>query len=323
MSLFRLSIEGNADITERIAGRLIGLSASDAMDGTSDTLEVRLADPEGTLALPDPGAVLTLALGAAAPLQQIGRYVVDEVRLSAPPRRMVIKALSADLPGALRVHREQNWIGKGVLEIVAEIGSRHGFAVRTPDRIGARYVSLVQSESDISFLQSLADAHDAGLRFLPAERPAGKPVLVFALRGVARDEAIRLKEEGLSSYNYVRSERVSVRSVKARYSDAANKRVSEVIARDNAQAGPVDLELPGILPSGGHAFTAAHSALRRAQRSREHLQIFLPGFVLGLRAGASLLLDAPEPVKGGWVADRVHWRLDSDRGLTASADFVR
>ena len=85
------------DITSIIRSRLVSLSLTDEAGLQSDTLELVLADhdPSRRIVLPPTGAELEVWLGYAGALCRMGLFVVDELELSGPPGRLVIKAKAA------------------------------------------------------------------------------------------------------------------------------------------------------------------------------------------------------------------------------------
>ncbi|WP_342361417.1 late control protein D [Terrarubrum flagellatum] len=57
-------VDGN-DVTSRILPRLLEVEVVDKEGTSSDTAEIKLADPDGTTILPQPGAKISIALGFA------------------------------------------------------------------------------------------------------------------------------------------------------------------------------------------------------------------------------------------------------------------
>jgi phage protein D len=75
------------DITTRLQDRLLSLHITDEAGFRSDTVELQLDDRDGKIEWPKHGAELDISLGyRSTGLTAMGRYVVDEIVHTSPPR---------------------------------------------------------------------------------------------------------------------------------------------------------------------------------------------------------------------------------------------
>lgn len=180
---YLVTLDGK-DLTGKIRPRLISLSISEQRGDEADQLDIQLDDSDGKLAIPSPGAVLSVSLGwkqgsdVTPGLIHKGLFKVDEISHSGPPDVISLKARSADFTADIRARREQNWQGVTLGAILREIAGRCGLSLRIADDLaGITIVSLTQSrQSDIAFLKSLGSRYDA-----VATIKAG--CLIFARKG--------------------------------------------------------------------------------------------------------------------------------------------
>ena len=120
----------NHDITHRIRDRLIKLKVSDRAGMSSDTAEIEL-DDRGVIAMPRKGAKLDVSIGYMEQgLVRMGAYVVDEIELSGPPDRMLIRAKAADMRQQLKARRTRSWHDTTIGAMVATIAAKHGLTPR-------------------------------------------------------------------------------------------------------------------------------------------------------------------------------------------------
>jgi uncharacterized protein len=165
--IFRIFADG-ADVTANMADRLLSLTVKDEAEDKSDTLEIRLDDrPTGAGAhvnLPAPGTVLRVLVGyAGRSLTELGTFEVDEVRYSAPPATLEVKAKAAKMPSAFRSPETKSYHDKTLGEIVEEVAGRFGFQVRVSNELAQIKVPHVDqtAESPMAFLTRLAREHNA------------------------------------------------------------------------------------------------------------------------------------------------------------------
>lgn len=162
-----LTVDG-ADITSRIAERLISLTLTDNRGFEADQLDITLDDCDGKLALPPKGAAIRLALGQSSgngvsTLVDKGGYTVDEIEHSGAPDQLTIRARSADLRAGLTTQRERSFHGKTLGDIVRTIGDENALepVISTAlDALGIDHIDQT-NESSANLLTRLAKMFDA------------------------------------------------------------------------------------------------------------------------------------------------------------------
>lgn len=165
---WRITMDGK-DLTSRMKPRLSDLSLTEKRGGEADELSITLSDHDGVLAIPQPGAKLSLQMGwlrgsgVAVGLVDKGQYIVDSVEHSGPPDVISIRAHSADLSSDLRGRREGSWKNTTLRAVITAIAGRNGLTPHISGNLGAIALpSIIQSrESDMALLKRLGKEHDA------------------------------------------------------------------------------------------------------------------------------------------------------------------
>ncbi|MDA5192785.1 contractile injection system protein, VgrG/Pvc8 family [Govanella unica] len=165
---WRVTLDG-ADLTGKMRPRLVALTISEKRGDEADQLDIVLDDTDGQLAIPQPGAVLTVSLGwkqgrdVTIGLIGKGSFKVDEVTHSGPPDLIMLRARSADFTSEIRNRREQGWRDTTLGAVLGDIAGRNGLTLRiAPDLAAIARPSITQSrESDVAFLRRLGREYDA------------------------------------------------------------------------------------------------------------------------------------------------------------------
>ncbi|NYZ70271.1 hypothetical protein H0A36_30125, partial [Endozoicomonas sp. SM1973] len=84
---------------------LISLELTDEAGIKSDSVTLKLSDPEGNLPIPAKGTKLSVAIQNI----HMGDFIIDEVSLSGPPNQMTIQAKGANLRDQLRSPKSRSW----------------------------------------------------------------------------------------------------------------------------------------------------------------------------------------------------------------------
>ncbi|SFG08816.1 hypothetical protein SAMN05518801_10757 [Novosphingobium sp. CF614] len=164
----RLTLDGK-DLADKVNPRLLELTLTEKRGGEADELSLTLQNADGSLAMPDPGKVIALALGWAqgddvtAGLVDKGRYTVDEVEASGPPDQIQIRARSADLSGSYRKRRTHAWKDTTLGAVLSEIAGRNAVSAQVhPDLAGKEIKALDQhGKSDMALVRDLGSRYDA------------------------------------------------------------------------------------------------------------------------------------------------------------------
>lgn len=165
----RLSIEGGADLADKVDPRLIELTLTEKTGGEADQLDVTLHNHDGALVTPEPGKILVLAIGwksgdeVSVGMVEKGRFKVDEVELSGPPDIVTIRARSADFVGEYRNRRTHAWKDTTLGAILAEIAGRNGLTARVHPDLSSKAIAAIEqhNKSDMVFVRDLGSRYDA------------------------------------------------------------------------------------------------------------------------------------------------------------------
>ena len=306
----RLQLEGGPDLADKIDPRFLGLSLTEKREAEADELELTLENTDGLLALPEPGAVLGLALGWEAGeglptgLVEKGRFTVDEVEASGPPDIVLIRARSADMTGSLRQRRTVSYLDMNLGQILDSIAGRHGREAKVDPVLAANSVGPIEQEgkSDLAFVADLGRRFDAiatwkdgKLLFLPIGQSAtagGTPLDTFQLQ----------RRDGWT-WRFAQADRDDYDGAWAQWQDMdAGQRKTVKIGGDNP------LKLKRVYATQAEAQQAAQAALSRAKRKPYSFSYDLAIANPALQVDGRIALE-------GWNAkvDGTSWLLESIR----------
>ncbi|WP_374406548.1 contractile injection system protein, VgrG/Pvc8 family [Pelagerythrobacter sp.] len=263
-----LSVEGGADLADRVDPRLISMRLTEAREGEADELELTLQNHDGLLETPETGRYLILALGwrsgdaVATGMVDKGRFKVDEVSESGPPDVVTIRARSADLTGTYRKRRTEIWQETTLGAILQRIARRNEGTARIEPALAAIAIASIEQEgkSDMAFVRDLGRRYDAVatwkdgiLIFLPIGGSAtagGTPLPARTLR----------KIDGWA-WSFTRADREDNDGAEAQWHDkAAGRRRTVKVGGDNRK------RLKRVYASEAEARQAADGAMSRARR---------------------------------------------------------
>jgi len=264
-----LSIDGGEDLASKVNPRLLSLRLSELREAEADTLEIRLLNRDGRIAVPRTGAVLNLSLGwksgddVAVGLVDKGSFTVDEVGQEGPPDAVVIKARSADLTGLLRQRRTKTWRDTDLSAILTEIAGRHGREAKVALDFEGRAIDAIEQEgkSDAAFVADLGRRYDAVatwkggfLLFLPIGASS-------TATGAPLARATLTKRDGWA-WTFRQRDREAYDGAEAQWQDQdAGQRKTITIGGDSRR------KLKRIYATEGEARQAAQSAVKRAERT--------------------------------------------------------
>ena len=318
---YRLVVAGQ-DITARVNPRLISLTLTEGREGAADSLELRLSDHDGHLAMPAKGATITLQLGwQGRALLDKGTFKVDEVEHSGAPDELHITARSADVTQDARQRTDKSWHDTTLGTVLGDVATRMGVVPRIDAQLAALAVEHVDqtNESDVHFLSRVARQHDAvatvkkgRLVFLPigsTKNSSGKEL-----------DAILLTRSDGDHHRYHCAARDSYTGVRAYWQDAraAEKKAAIAGTEDNLKT------LRDSYATEADAMAAAQAEMGRIERGAATLEITL---AIGQPA---LMVQTPVNVRGwkpeidgtDWLCKTVEHSLD-DNGLTTRMEMER
>lgn len=257
------------DITALLGDRLLSIRVTDKAGLASDECEIRLDDRDDRVALPKRGATLDLSLGyEGQALSFVGKYKVDEVEISGPPRSMVIRAKPTNIAATMKSQRRHSWEAVKLCDIVADVASRNQLQPLCKVDVLVPRADQI-NESDMHFITRLAKQHGATATVKNGE-------LVVAIRGAGKSgsgkplPAITLHVDDLASYALTFPDRALFSAVQASYHDPRTGNL-EAVVETNADA-PAGAQAPKhserhVYPSKAAAQAAAKSRLAALNRA--------------------------------------------------------
>jgi phage protein D len=329
---YRITAEAQ-DVTARFVGRLTSLSVTDQTGGENDSCTITLANGDGGLILPAPGALLKIEMGyLGTGLRHMGDYTLDEVRESSPPRTVSLSAKAAAYsPGSvvtaatpLQTQRERSWdAGKTIADIVRTIAAEAKLTPYiTPTAAALVMPHLDQTgESDLAFLTRIASANNSWVK------PAfGKLIFAHAADvqttsalGAPATAPIAVPANQVSTWEFSRKARPHINAVVAVWRDKAAAADKEVRIGGAPQTGDTVQRLEGFTDERT-ARAAAEARWLDARREGTTFDCALPapanmpfsaeGYILPQGFGREID-DAP------WKLTSVEWNL-SDSGFAVS-----
>lgn len=305
-----LTLEGGADLADKINPRFISLSLTENREAEADEIDIRLQNTDGLLAIPKTGAVLNLSLGwesgdgVTLGLVEKGRFTIDEVGQEGPPDTIIIKGRSADLTGLLRQRRTKIWRDTNLGSVLGEIAARHGRTARVATDLVDLPIAAIEQEgkSDMAFVADLGRRYDAiatwkngFLLFLPIGNSA-------AVSGAPLDAGALTKRDGWR-WTFNQADRENYDGAEAQWLDQdAGRRRTVRVGGDNRR------KLKRVYASEAEARQAATAATSRAARAP-----FRFTYDLAI-ADPALQPDTPVSLSGwGETIDGLDWLVESIR----------
>lgn len=304
------------DVTARIRANLAALRLTDRDGMEADQVEITLADPAGTIALPRRGARLSVALGwAGAPLVDKGSFTVDEVGEDGPPDVIAIVARSADFRASLKETREASYSATTLGAILAAIAERNGLkAAIHPDLAAHPIDHLDQTgESDANLVTRLGADHGA-----VATVKSGRLVFVPAGAGLTAGgallPAVTLRRQDGDRHSFRATDRDGTDTgVKAKWHDHATGKTMFALAGEEGATKT----LKRVYPSRAEAQAAADAAWKRRRRGAHEFRLTLAAARPDLLACQPIRLEGwrPEITGLSWIAGDVTHSLDGEGGF--------
>lgn len=160
---FRLNVAG-LDISPSIRGRLSGLTLTEARDTEADQLDLVLSDHDGALAIPPPGAIITVRIGwKGEALIDKGTFTVDDRGHEGAPDRLTIRASSADFTADFRIRRTAVMHQTTLGDVLRQVAARQGLHAAVSPALASIALPLLEQsrESDGALLKRLGERYDA------------------------------------------------------------------------------------------------------------------------------------------------------------------
>lgn len=313
---YQLTINGE-DRTQALAHRVSALSLVDAGGEKSDTLQLDLVD-DGTFSLPEVGAEISAMIGFEGhPLLDMGIFVLDKLTVKGPPSLLSIAAAGVPFSRShtfkkMTARKSRSWDAGPLARVLLSVGKEYGLKpVAAPGILSQKMPHLDQTaESDISFLRRICEPYNLLLK------PTHGRLNVF-VRGSsqsARGEQlppVALSRNAVSSYNFVRQERVRHSGVRAHYHNAAAGTDQFVVAGDVADL----YEIREPFADQAAAQAGAEAKLETILRKGLEARVDLPGRTDIFVGTPVNLSDIRRGLNGAWRVVKVNHRIDQNGWL--------
>lgn len=293
----------------------------DDVGGFAVTAKISFRDENTPISLPVRGAELNVYMGYDDEYVKMGLFIVDEIELSGPPDKMIIRSRAAvqteSKSGKTSMLSQKNrtWPKDTTIEsLVSKIAKEHELEYIVSESL--QNIKLPQNsqstESDITFLMRLAKRFDAICK--PAD---GK--LLFVKRGEILLAQLTYTRYQVSNWSMIRSSREANGTVIATWYEKKNAKKNEVKLGD----GEPVRRLRHNYSDEKSAQAAAQSALDEAKRNEDKLSINLVGDP-NLSAESRLLLSQfRDGIDGEWVIDSVTHMINKSNGFSTSFEAVK
>lgn len=304
----RVRING-VPISQFLFSRLSNVVVTDVAGFVSDTANITFSNvsPTSRLTMPEPGAEVEIELGYLGRFKHMGVYIADEIEESSPPRAITVscraKAQGETKSGFAPIHQQKtrSWEdGLSVADIAATIAGDNGLkpgVTKSAASILPGHIDQID-ESDLSVLTRIAVAHDL------TAKPAGGVLFVGkkaeGLKASGQPTpTIKLVETEVTRWAMRRSLGEVTGTVIATYRDLD---AGEDVEVKVGEKEPVR-RLRQRFRSQEEARAVAEAEARRAGRSKEALEIELPGNT-GFVAEAKLIAAGFSTAAAGkWVVE--------------------
>lgn len=282
----------------------------------ADTLQLIINDPDGTIALPNRKAEITLAIGFGMSLINKGKFIVDSVTHAGPPDVISIGAHSADFKREFLERKSDLYENKTLEEIVTKIAGKYGWEPKIADIFKNIKIEAKQQadESDANLLTRLAQEYDA-----VATVKMGK--LLFLERGVgktANGESLELvvhhRSEG-DQHAYSIADRNQYSGVEVRYIVKGQAKRKSVIVGEEERV----YKVRKLYNSEAEARVAAERQFERLKRNRATATVNLA------RGNARLSAESPLQLVGfktemdtqKWIVTTITHKIDTSTGFVS------
>lgn len=282
----------------------------------ADTLQLIINDPDGTIALPNRKAEITLAIGFGMTLINKGKFIVDSVTHTGPPDVISIGAHSADFKREFLERKSDLYENKTLEEIVTKIAGKYGWEPKIADIFKNIKIEAKQQadESDANLLTRLAQEYDA-----VATVKMGK--LLFLERGVgktANGESLELvvhhRSEG-DQHAYSIADRNQYSGVEVRYIVKGQAKRKSVIVGEEERV----YKVRKLYNSEAEARVAAERQFERLKRNRATATVNLA------RGNARLSAESPLQLIGfktemdtqKWIVTTITHKIDTSTGFVS------
>jgi phage protein D len=273
---FSVTLDGR-DITGKIYPRLVSLTLTETRENAVDQLDITIDDSDGLVAIPPPGARITIRLGGQGYTENggmvdKGSFVVDEVEHEGAPDTLILRARSAAMGKAIRIKKSRSFHQQSIAAIVGEIAADNALTPRVGPSFAGQIVDHIDqtNESDIHFLNRLGKRFDA-IATIKKEALLFLPIADGANSKGQQLPTITLQRHDGDKHRYHSASRDTYSGVRAQWHDADDaKEKSELIGSDDNPK-----RLRHVYANQKDAEDAAQSEWSRIERGKATLQFNL------------------------------------------------
>ena len=289
--------------------QLSSVRVTDAAGFVSDTAEITFANvsSQSRIAMPEPGAEVEIELGYLGKFKHMGLYIADEVEESSPPRTISVvcraKPQWHTRSGYAPIHQQKtrSWEdGLTVGDIASTIAGDNGLDPGVTESAAAIVPGHIDQidESDLSMLTRIALIHDL------VAKPAGGVLFIGKkAEGIKASgqptPTIPLLQADVTRWAMRRSLGNITGTVIATYRDLEASKDVEVKIGD----GEPVRRLRQRFRSKKEARAIADAEARRAGRTKETLEIEMPGNPSVVAQGKITAIDFSSASAGAWVVE--------------------
>lgn len=314
--IFTITVDW-ADITAKVADRLLSLRVTDEAGIKSDTVALTIDNRDNAVAVPRHGVIMKVSMGYdETGAVYMGAYTVDEVSTTLSPRSMTIGGKAADMLAGLKVRKSRAWPSLTLGELVETIAAEHDLKPKISEALAAIDIAPVPyrqldqtNESDLHLLTRLAKQYDA------IAKPANG-FLLFVLKGEAKTATgqtlspVTLTEGEVKSGRARAADRGKYASVKAYYLDDETQERTAVTA---GEGSPV-FSLRRTYPDAPQAEAAAAARLDALTRGTSTLSLTLEGRPEIMAESPLTFVSGDALAAGEWIVTRAEHELTGRAG---------
>lgn len=262
---------GGHDASSFLRPYVTGFTYTDNATGKADEIQLELQNRDGKWTTdwwPPKGTPIIAGMECRdwfGPGQHgtlhCGQFTVDEVEYSGSPDKLTIKAVSASLTTGLRdTTRTKAWEKYSLQGVAEELASKNGLELQYFAEPGPFRRIDQREESDLAFLNRLAEANGANLKVHD-----GKLILFSARQGDARAGVLTIPKKGSqfspARFNFKeKSEGTGYESCAVTYADPETREVLQCVSEAKLE---VSAEVP----------TEAESASRQGKRKEINARV--------------------------------------------------
>ena len=309
-------------LTGFLFSQLSSISVTDVAGLQSDTVDLEFAGSGlfGSIALPQPGAEISVALGALGKVRDFGVFIADECEETSPPSTIRVRGLAkpqgttASGMGPLHVQKSRSWdAGQTLGALVEAIAGEAGLTPAVASSVAGLILGHLDQidESDIALLTRVALGLDVLVKPSAGRLFVGRRGDGLAASGRSMP-IFPLVRSNVSRWSVRRSLGERASSVVATYRDLTAADEIEV----TAGSGEPVRRLRGTFIDQASARAAAEGELARAERAVETLEVGMPGNAL-ISPECIILPVFSLASAGRWIAAEVRHSLSSGGFITS------